>query len=218
MNCMPVGDRPSQRRIFGLRESSGMLAYAVRLRFRPLRKPLPMPELDLPQRQATDGLMLTGFWYRALPADRVPRHGLQKAILLELPLVIGRDRLGQPFALRDACPHRGMPLNGGRFDGENIECPYHGWQFDAHNGQCQLIPSLTSDQTLKVERIYAGSYPCEERDDFIWVYIPDPPPLGAGFTAPAAAPEPAPQIEKFGETSGGKYKIAYLQAEMPVSI
>ena len=103
-----------------------------------------MPDLDLPQRQATDTLMLTGFWYRALPADRVHRNQLYKATLLEIPLVIGRDRAGQPFALRDACPHRGMPLNCGQFDGENLECPYHGWQFDVHNGQCQLIPSLTS--------------------------------------------------------------------------
>ncbi len=135
-----------------------------------------MPELDLPQRQATDTLMLTGFWYRALPADRVHRNQLYKATLLEIPLVIGRDRVGNPFALRDACPHRGMPLNCGHFDGENLECRYHGWQFDVHNGQCQLIPSLTSDQKLKVDRIYAGSYPCEEQDDFIWVYIPDPAP------------------------------------------
>ena len=134
-----------------------------------------MPELDLPQRQATDTLMLTGFWYRALPADRVHRNQLYKATLLEIPLVIGRDRLGQPFALRDTCPHRGMPLNCGKFDGENLECGYHGWQFDVHNGQCQLIPSLTSDQNMKVDRIYAGSYPCEEQDNFIWVYIADPP-------------------------------------------
>ena len=49
-----------------------------------------MPELDLPQRQTTDTLMLTGFWYRALPADRVHRNQLCKATLLELPLVIGR--------------------------------------------------------------------------------------------------------------------------------
>ena len=72
-----------------------------------------MPELDLPQRQATDAIMLTGFWYRALPANRVHRERLHKATLLEIPLVIGRDRQGQPFALRDSCPHRGMPLNTG---------------------------------------------------------------------------------------------------------
>ncbi|MGA2414063.1 MAG: Rieske 2Fe-2S domain-containing protein [Candidatus Sulfotelmatobacter sp.] len=177
-----------------------------------------MTDSELLQRQAPDSLMLTGFWYRALPLDRVDRNRLHQAMLLEIPLVVGRDRDGRAFALRDACPHRGMPLHCGRFDGENVECSYHGWQFDAHNGQCQLIPSLTADQKLKVERIYAGSYPCEERDGFIWVYIPDTGPPGAGFTAPEEAPEPAPQIDKFEETSSGKYKLAYLTAEMPVSI
>jgi phenylpropionate dioxygenase-like ring-hydroxylating dioxygenase large terminal subunit len=173
-----------------------------------------MLELDTPQRQAPDSLMLTGFWYRALPADRVDRAKLHKAMLLEIPLVIGRDRAGRPFALRDACPHRGMPLHCGKFDGENIECSYHGWTFDAHNGQCQLIPSLTSDQNLKLDRIYAGSYPCEEQDGFVWVYVPDPGPTGAGFTTPEEAREPAPQIEKFSD----KYNLAYLTADMPVSI
>ncbi len=192
-----------------------MLAYWVQSTIRKSAiDNFPMPELDPPQRQTPDSLMLTGFWYRALPAGRVQRNRLHKAMLLEIPLVVGRDRVGHPFALRDACPHRGMPLNGGRFDGENVECPYHGWTFDAHNGQCQLIPSLTADQNLKVERIYAGSYPCEEQDDFIWVYMPDPSPQGAGFSEPEEAPEPAPQIEKFSEN----YKLAYLTADMPVSI
>ena len=172
-----------------------------------------MPEL-LPQRQAPDALMLTGFWYRALPADRVHRNKLYKATLLEIPLVIGRDRLGQPFALRDSCPHRGMPLNCGRFDGENLECGYHGWQFDVHDGQCQLIPSLTADQNLKFDRIYAGNYACEERDSFIWVFIPDPAPPGAGFAPHAEPSDAAAQIEKVSPN----YKLAYLQAETPVSI
>src|SRR5258708_21529251 len=172
-----------------------------------------MPDLDSPQRQAPDSLMLTGFWYRALPADRVHRNQLHQAMLLEIPLVLGRDRFGRPFALRDACPHRGMPLHCGNFDGENVECSYHGWQFDAHDGQCQLIPSLTADQNLKVDRIYAGSYPCEEQDGFVWVYIPERGPQGAGFGMRQEAPEPAPVIEKFSD----KYKLAYLTPDMPVS-
>ncbi len=173
-----------------------------------------MPELDFPQRQAPDSLMLTGFWYRALPADHIYRNQLRKAMLLEIPLVVGRDRQGQPFALCDACPHRGMPLHCGHFDGENLECSYHGWQFDVHNGQCQLIPSLTSDQNMKVDRIYAGSYACEEQDSFVWVYVPDPGPGGSGFTARQEPSEAAPQVEKFS----GEYKSAYLTADMPVSI
>src|ERR1700722_8272149 len=174
----------------------------------------PMAELDTSQRQAPDSVMLTGFWYRAVPADRVHRNQLHKAMLLEIPLGIGRDRAGSPFALRDTCPHRGMPLHCGNFDGENLECSYHGWQFDVHNGQCEAIPSLTADQTLRVDRIYAGSYPCEETDGFVWVYFPKPGPAGGGFGKPEAAPEPAPEIEKFS----GQYKIACLTADMPVSI
>src|ERR1700723_807949 len=174
----------------------------------------PMPELEPPQRQSPDAQMLTGFWYRAMPADRVHRNRLHKATLLEIPLVIGRDRIGQPFALRDACPHRGMPLNCGKFDGENLECGYHGWQFDVHNGQCQLIPSLTADQNLKVDRIYAGSYPCEEQDGFVWVYMPDPGPQGAGFSKRDEGPQPAARVDKFSP----HYKLAYLTADMPVSV
>src|SRR4029077_19166301 len=43
---------------------------------------------------------------------------------------------------------------------------------------------------------------------------PIPAARARGFAKPAEAPEPAPQIEKFSD----KYKLAYLQAEMPVSI
>jgi phenylpropionate dioxygenase-like ring-hydroxylating dioxygenase large terminal subunit len=158
--------------------------------------------------------MLFGFWYRALPIGQLRRGELTKTMLLEQPLLIGRDRQSQPFALRDACPHRGMPLSCGQFDGQQIECSYHGWRFDAHTGQCQLIPSLVPDQTLKIDRIYAGSYPCEERDDFLWVFLPDPGPAAAGFSKPAPAPTPAPEIPKFSE----RYKLAYLTANLPCSV
>ena len=80
--------------------------------------------------------MLFGFWYRAMPSDRLRRRKLLKTTLLEIPLVIGRDNQGRPFALRDACPHRGMPLSCGWFDGQQVECNYHGWKFEAHTGQC----------------------------------------------------------------------------------
>jgi phenylpropionate dioxygenase-like ring-hydroxylating dioxygenase large terminal subunit len=172
-----------------------------------------MFESETLQRQTPDSLMLYGFWYRALPADRLGRK-LVKTTLLETPLVLGRDREGRPFALHDACPHRGMPLSYGHFDGQQVECSYHGWKFDAHIGQCQLIPSLTADQKLKVDRIYAGSYACEERDDFIWVYIPEPAPAGAGFTKAAQPLSVPPSVPSFGN----KYKVAYLTADLPCSV
>ncbi len=158
--------------------------------------------------------MLHGFWYRALPGDQLGKNRLQKATLLEIPLVLGRDRQGKPFALRDACPHRGMPLSCGAFDGREVECSYHGWRFDAHSGQCQSIPSLTADQKIKVDRIYAGSYTCEERDSYVWVFIPEPTPSSASFGKAAGPTQPVPEIAKFSD----RYKTAYLTADMPVSV
>jgi phenylpropionate dioxygenase-like ring-hydroxylating dioxygenase large terminal subunit len=158
--------------------------------------------------------MLFGFWYRALPSDRVPRRQIANTTLLEMPMVIGRDGQGGVFALQDACPHRGMPLSRGWFDGRQVECSYHGWKFDAHSGQCQLIPSLTSDQNLKVDRIYAGNFACEEHDDYIWVFVPEPAAAGAGFTKRNEPGEAAPRLPTFSD----KHKLAYLTAEMPVSV
>ncbi|HZE26013.1 MAG TPA: Rieske 2Fe-2S domain-containing protein [Terriglobales bacterium] len=167
-----------------------------------------------PQRQSPDSLMLHGFWYRALPSERVRRNRLEKAMLLETPLVVGRDPQGRPFALRDACPHRGMPLSCGRFKGGQVECGYHGWCFDAHSGQCQLIPSLTADQKLQVDRIFAGSFACEQHDDFLWVFIPEPGPAGAGFSKRADVTVAAPRVPKFSD----KYQLAYLTSDLPCSV
>jgi phenylpropionate dioxygenase-like ring-hydroxylating dioxygenase large terminal subunit len=173
-----------------------------------------MPEDSSIQAETPDSLMLFGFWYRAVPSEQLSRGQLTKSMLLEQPLVVGRDLQGRVFALRDACPHRGMPLSCGNFDGKEIECSYHGWKFEAQSGQCQLIPSLVPEQTLKVDRIYAGTYACEERDDFIWVFVPDPGPSGAGFTKRLPAPVTVPEISKFSE----QYKLAYLTAELPCSV
>ncbi|MBV8051737.1 MAG: aromatic ring-hydroxylating dioxygenase subunit alpha [Acidobacteriaceae bacterium] len=173
-----------------------------------------MPETEIPQGQSPDSLMLFGFWYRAMPSGVLGHDRLQKTILLEAPLVLGRDRQGRPFALRDACPHRGMPLSYGRFDGEQVECSYHGWRFDARSGQCRLIPSLTSDQNLKIDRIYAGSYACEEQDGYIWVFVPEPSPTGAGFSRPVEPSIPVPRVSDFG----GPFKIAHLTADLPCSV
>ncbi len=173
-----------------------------------------MATADLPKREAPDSLMLTGFWYRALPSGKLKRGSLRKATLLEIPLVLGRDRNSKPFALRDTCPHRGMPLSCGQFDGGQIECSYHGWHFDAHSGQCREIPSLTKDQNLKIDRIYAGNYACEERESFIWVFVPDPGPAGAGFTARSEPGTACPRVPTFSV----KYKTAYLTADLPCSV
>ncbi|HPW07934.1 MAG TPA: aromatic ring-hydroxylating dioxygenase subunit alpha [Burkholderiaceae bacterium] len=61
--------------------------------------------------------------------------------LLEHTLVVWRDAVGLVHAWLDQCPHRGAKLSLGRVCQGRLECPYHGWQFDA-SGHCALVPAL----------------------------------------------------------------------------
>jgi phenylpropionate dioxygenase-like ring-hydroxylating dioxygenase large terminal subunit len=166
-----------------------------------------MSEPSAASPQTATGQILLGFWYPALRSTEVRGQHLQAALLAGIPLVVGRDRHGRAFALRDACPHRAMPLSHGRFDGERLECSYHGWRFDAQSGQCCEIPSLTADSKLKVERIFAGHFPCEEQDGYVWVYLADP------AEVDAAVP-PAPRLPVFSD----RYTSTHLAAEMPCNV
>jgi phenylpropionate dioxygenase-like ring-hydroxylating dioxygenase large terminal subunit len=61
--------------------------------------------------------------------------------LLERELVLWRDGGGGLHAWADRCPHRGTRLSMGRVTDGQLECAYHGWQFDSA-GQCVAIPAL----------------------------------------------------------------------------
>jgi phenylpropionate dioxygenase-like ring-hydroxylating dioxygenase large terminal subunit len=154
------------------------------------------------------GEFLWGAWYPALRSNALLGRRLRRATLLEVPLVLGRDSRGNPFALRDVCPHRAFPLSFGRFDGSTVECAYHGWQFDAHSGQCRHIPSLTPDSKLKCERIYAGSYRCAEKDGYLWVFMTNE----EGRSLEAVPPIPA--LPTYSE----KHQIAHLSARLPCNV
>jgi phenylpropionate dioxygenase-like ring-hydroxylating dioxygenase large terminal subunit len=150
-------------------------------------------------------------WYPALRADTLRGNKLKTAMLLEIPLVLGRLSDGRVFAMRDSCPHRGIPLSVGRFDGQRVTCRYHGWQFEPCGGRCEGIPSLSSFDRIDPTRIYATAYPCVERDDHVWVYIPNP---GAGRKIKEADLPPVPELPKFSP----KFRSAFLTAELPCNV
>src|SRR5215472_6431326 len=155
-----------------------------------------------------DAGFLWDFWYPAMRSEEIYGKNLATAMLLEVPLVVGRTSEGKVFAMRDGCPHRGIPLSYGHFDGKNVQCSYHGWEFDACSGQCMRIPSLTGNDKLKVERISAGHFPCAERDGYVWVYMTGPG-TKVGDDVPAA-----PELPKFSD----KFKITRLECELPSHI
>ncbi len=126
-----------------------------------------------------------GLWYLAMPGTQLKRGTTVHRTLLDEPVLIGRDRAGRVFAMRDICPHRAMPLSAGRFDGETVTCAYHGWQFGT-DGVCRAIPSLVEDyrETVRLDRIGVKTYPCREVQHLIWIYMGDNAEAGDGGLPP----------------------------------
>ena len=130
-------------------------------------------------------------WYYAVPSRRVRRGAVLALTMLGEPVLLGRDQGGSVFALRDICPHRGMPLSAGAFDGGEVECCYHGWRF-ATDGRCTLIPSLVDGQPFDPAPLAVPRYRTAELQGNIWVFFGDAPeaapalPTLDGFTTAAA--------------------------------
>jgi phenylpropionate dioxygenase-like ring-hydroxylating dioxygenase large terminal subunit len=150
-------------------------------------------------------------WYPALRSDRLRGNKIETAMLLDLPLVLGRRKDGKIFAMRDSCPHRGIPLSVGWFDGEHVTCRYHGWEFEPCSGQCAAIPSLSSFDKLDATRIFASAYPCVEKDGYAWVFIPG---AGSGRRKDIAELPALPELPKFSEL----YRSAHLTADLPCNV
>ena len=162
--------------------------------------------------QGSTATLLYDDWYPALRTEKLRPNKLTTAMLLDIPLVLGRRSDGRVFAMRDSCPHRGIPLSVGWFDGNLVTCKYHGWDFEPCSGQCKAIPSLSSFDHLDATRIYATAYPCEERDGHAWVYIPA---AGTGRKSESAErPRPVPELAKFGT----RYRSAFLTADLPCNV
>ena len=73
--------------------------------------------------------------------------------------------------VKDVCPHKLAPLSQGRIsENNNIECPYHGQQFDG-NGKCVKIPQLENDKKIPVSNC-VKAIKTHLVNDILWGFIP----------------------------------------------
>jgi nitrite reductase/ring-hydroxylating ferredoxin subunit len=101
------------------------------------------------------------------------------------PIVLFRDGSGNPAALHDRCPHRGVALSLGSVEGGSIACAYHGWRFGG-DGRCAHVPSLTADRSIPPGAA-VRTYPCAEQDGQIWIWMGDGEPAGTPRPIPGFA-------------------------------
>jgi phenylpropionate dioxygenase-like ring-hydroxylating dioxygenase large terminal subunit len=108
--------------------------------------------------------------------------------------VVVRLRPGaEVTALSARCPHRLVPLATATVVDGRLQCPYHGWQFNAE-GRCVEIPSLGADGAPPPRADVSSPWAVEERDGWVWL-APDRTPAArpprTGGTTPVPEPVPA---------------------------
>merc|ERR1712113_85066 len=107
---------------------------------------------------------LKEYWYPIEFSNRLLVNTLLPFELFEETWVLWRDKDGRPACVRDQCAHRACPLSLGKIKKGEIQCPYHGWQFN-RQGSCTKIPSTKAFPNLHIR-----SLPVCEIGGLVWVW------------------------------------------------
>jgi len=58
---------------------------------------------------------------------------------------------GKYYAIRNVCTHEGGPLDHGRLEEYEVECPWHGSRFNIRTGQVMLGPASIPEPVYEVK-------------------------------------------------------------------
>lgn len=132
----------------------------------------------------------TRAWYVLCLSDELTTKPIARKLFGQ-PIVLFRAADGRVGALLDRCPHRSVPLSLGRVKGQQIECEYHGWQFDARGNRVR-VPGLIGHPEAK--SCMVPSFATREHDGLVWVY-------GTADVDPADEPFRVPDKQAEGYTT-----------------
>ncbi|MDB2602763.1 aromatic ring-hydroxylating dioxygenase subunit alpha [Gammaproteobacteria bacterium] len=107
-------------------------------------------------------------WYIAAWDGEVANAPLSRKICGDV-IVLYRKLNGNVVALRDACPHRLLPLSLGTREGDSLRCKYHGMLL-GEDGSPKEMP-LVNEKVNK--SLCTQSYAVAEKYRYIWVWIGD---------------------------------------------
>ncbi|NOK61959.1 MAG: hypothetical protein GFH27_549289n346 [Chloroflexi bacterium AL-W] len=116
--------------------------------------------------------MIPNMWYAVLESHEVKPGKPYAFTRLNEDLVFWRDNDEKIVVMRDICPHRQAKLSPGKLVDGNIQCHFHGFQYN-QDGGCELIPA--NGRNGSKPRIFqCWTYPAQEDHGFIWVWTGEP--------------------------------------------
>lgn len=129
-------------------------------------------EAHLTHRERVRTAGLSGdYWYPAFWAKDLARRQIKEVVFWKQSIAVYRDEHGTVHAVEDRCPHRQIKLSLGNVHGCNLQCAYHGWEFNG-SGECVGIPHEVRSKDRPAIRVDA--YPTAEKYDIIWIFPGNP--------------------------------------------
>ncbi|NOK59804.1 MAG: hypothetical protein GFH27_549285n329 [Chloroflexi bacterium AL-W] len=119
-----------------------------------------------------EATIIPNMWYAVRESSEVKSGKPYAFKRLNEDLVFWRDRNSKIVVMRDMCPHRQAKLSPGKIVDGNIQCHFHGFQFD-RKGACQLVPA-NGRNGPKPKIFQCMTYPAQEAHGFIWVWSGEP--------------------------------------------
>jgi phenylpropionate dioxygenase-like ring-hydroxylating dioxygenase large terminal subunit len=141
--------------------------------------------------------LIRNAWYCAAWGDEVAENLFSRRIL-NTPLVLYRKENGNAVALLDICPHKLAPMHMGNRVGDNIQCGYHGLEFDSA-GKCIRNPQGNCQIPREAK---LQSFPLIERHGVLWVWMGD-----AEKADPARIPDFSFIIDSNRRTQKGHHQV-----------
>jgi phenylpropionate dioxygenase-like ring-hydroxylating dioxygenase large terminal subunit len=117
--------------------------------------------------------MIRNQWYVVLDSSQVKRKPVGVTRLGE-KLVFWRDTQGRLACIADRCCHRGVMLSPGKLVGDHVQCPFHGFEYNAR-GRVTVIPANGVNAPVP-KALKVHSYPVHEAHEFIWIWWGENPP------------------------------------------
>jgi phenylpropionate dioxygenase-like ring-hydroxylating dioxygenase large terminal subunit len=130
-----------------------------------------MPRVRQRQRQRQRSVeVIRNQWYAVLDSCEVGREPVGLTRMGER-LVFWRDGSEQVSCLKDQCIHRGAALSIGKIVEDRLQCPFHGFEYDA-TGRVRTIPAYGRKYKVP-EHFKLSGYATHEAYGFIFIYWGD---------------------------------------------